>query len=263
MGDHDSGKPALSWPHQPRGAPVRYWRRAAGKTRQMPGKNVSGLYKHIVVKIPLYTAMFLFVAFIIVTCTFTMKFEDSNAEFAPFPFHSYHLMQNCWKRYSSERPHFQQIVTTLTNFLDHLNKRDSVYYDSDSDEAPDFTRQGSGKGPSRTGSFRSGIQMEGKDLGICHWKQFLLYKCIHKNSQHPPSLPSRFYEPCSLFEHEATKQPATSWQFAQTRRAQHSQQSVLSKQFRESHCKCKYGYACHVGGYAGACNHHKSFECFF
>lgn len=171
MGDHDSGKPALSWPHQPRGAPVCYWRRAAGKTRQMPGQNVSGHYKHTAVKIPLYTVH-------VLVCYFYSRYlylhdeaEDSNAEFAPFPFHSYHLMQNCWKRYSSERPHFQQIVTTLTNFLDHLNKRDSVYYDSDSDEAPDLARQGSGKGPSRTGSFRSGNQMEGNMPS----EQLLLY----------------------------------------------------------------------------------------
>ena len=109
--------------------------------------------------------MFFFVAFITGTCTFMMKLEDSNAEFAMFPFYSYHLMQNCWKRYSSERPHFQQIVTTLTKFLDHLNECDSVYHDSDSDEAPDFARQGSGK------------------------ELFLLYKCINKNSQHPPSSP--------------------------------------------------------------------------
>ena len=74
-------------------------------------------------------------------------------------------MQNCWKRYSSERPHFQQIVTVLTNFQEHLNnKRESAYYESDSDDGADFGRQGSAKMPSRTPSIRSGEWKESENL---------------------------------------------------------------------------------------------------
>ena len=67
-------------------------------------------------------------------------------------------MQNCWKRYSSERIHFEKIVEVLTNFLDRLKRPDSVYYsDSDSDEGGDnLHRQSSGKTPTRTPSIRSG-----------------------------------------------------------------------------------------------------------
>jgi len=96
----------------------------------------------------------------------------------------YHLMQNCWKRYSSERPHFQQIVTTLTNFLDHLNKRDSVYYDSDSDEAPDFARQGSGKGPSRTGSFRSGFMNLARSSSMKLRNSLRRHGSLHRRDEH-------------------------------------------------------------------------------
>ena len=78
------------------------------------------------------------------------------------PLSSYHLMQNCWKPYGSDRQHFQQIMTTLTNFMEHLNRRpDSVYYgnnDSDSEDGGEqLQRQSSGKTPARTPSFRNGV----------------------------------------------------------------------------------------------------------
>lgn len=71
----------------------------------------------------------------------------------------YHLMQSCWKRYSSERPHFDQIVTVVTDFLGRVRRPGSMYYsDSDSDEGDsNLQRQPSGKLPSRTPSIRSGI----------------------------------------------------------------------------------------------------------
>lgn len=68
-------------------------------------------------------------------------------------------MQNCWKRYASERPHFDLIVTILTTFLDRIKRPDSVYYsDSESDTEGDSNlhRQSSGKTPTRTPSIRSG-----------------------------------------------------------------------------------------------------------
>ena len=64
-------------------------------------------------------------------------------------------MQSCWKRYSSERPHFDQIVTILTNFLARVKRPGSGYYsDSDSEDGEATTQPG--KLPSRTPSIRSG-----------------------------------------------------------------------------------------------------------
>lgn len=73
--------------------------------------------------------------------------------------HSYHLMQNCWKRYTSDRPHFELILNTLTSYMDRLKRPDSVYYsDSETDDEGEnnVQRQGSGKLPSRTPSIREG-----------------------------------------------------------------------------------------------------------
>ena len=66
-------------------------------------------------------------------------------------------MQSCWKRYSSDRPHFDKILTILNNYLDRLKRPDSVYYsESDSDEeGENYT--GSGKPPTRTPSIREGV----------------------------------------------------------------------------------------------------------
>eukprot|EP00731_Ephydatia_muelleri_P032302 Em0023g809a len=67
----------------------------------------------------------------------------------------YHLMQNCWKKVASERPHFEVIMEILSNYLEHL-RRDSVSSDGDSDDAAgNFERQGSKK--SKNSSIRSGI----------------------------------------------------------------------------------------------------------
>ena len=66
----------------------------------------------------------------------------------------YRLMQNCWRKYASERPHFSEIVDHLAQYLDHLNnKRDSYYSEDDSDE------EGLNRRPSRsrTPSLRSGF----------------------------------------------------------------------------------------------------------
>ena len=68
-------------------------------------------------------------------------------------------MQGCWKRYSSDRPHFGQILSTLNSYLDRLKRPDSVYYsDSESEEEGEnnVQRQGSSKLPSRTPSIREG-----------------------------------------------------------------------------------------------------------
>jgi len=69
------------------------------------------------------------------------------------------MMQQCWRRYASDRPHFDHIVNTLTAFLDRLKRPDSIYNsDSESDEDPEgnHMRHGSGKLPARTPSIRSG-----------------------------------------------------------------------------------------------------------
>lgn len=73
-------------------------------------------------------------------------------------FFSYHLMQSCWKRYSSERPHFDQIVTILTNFLARVKRPGSGYY-SDSDSEDGEANAQPGKLPSRTPSIRSGMHI--------------------------------------------------------------------------------------------------------
>ena len=80
---------------------------------------------------------------------------------SPLLSHSYHLMQSCWKRYSSDRPHFEQILNILTTFMDRLKRPDSVYYsESESEDEVESNnvaqRQGSGKVPSRTPSLREG-----------------------------------------------------------------------------------------------------------
>ena len=68
-------------------------------------------------------------------------------------------MQSCWKRYSSERPHFDQIVNIVSNFLGRIKRPGSIYYsDSESDDGEyNLQRQPSGKMPSRTPSIRSGM----------------------------------------------------------------------------------------------------------
>lgn len=72
-------------------------------------------------------------------------------------------MQNCWKRYTSDRPHFELILNTLNTYMDRLKRPDSVYYsDSETDEEGEnhVQRQGSGKLPSRTPSIREGESMQ-------------------------------------------------------------------------------------------------------
>ena len=70
--------------------------------------------------------------------------------------YSYHLMQLCWKRYSSERPHFDQIVTIVSSFLERTKRPWSGYYtDSDSEDGDSNVQ--TGKMPSRTPSIRSGM----------------------------------------------------------------------------------------------------------
>ncbi len=72
-------------------------------------------------------------------------------------------MQNCWKRFTSDRPHFDAIQNILSTYMDRLKRPDSVYYsDSETDEETEnVQRQGSGKLPARTPSLR-----EGKDVGM-------------------------------------------------------------------------------------------------
>jgi hypothetical protein len=70
-------------------------------------------------------------------------------------------MQNCWKRYTTDRPHFEQILNTLNSYMDRLKRPDSVYYsDSDTDEEGEsnIQREGSSKQrtPTRTPSIREG-----------------------------------------------------------------------------------------------------------
>ena len=86
----------------------------------------------------------------------------------PYCLCSYHMMQQCWRRYASDRPHFEHIVNVLTTFLDRLKRPDSIYNsDSESDDDPEgnHARHGSGKLPARTPSIRSG---KGKDKYKTH-----------------------------------------------------------------------------------------------
>ena len=53
------------------------------------------------------------------------------------------MMQNCWKKYSAERPHFSEILEDLKKYLDHLNTSSDSSGD-ESDEV-DMERQESMK----------------------------------------------------------------------------------------------------------------------
>lgn len=100
-------------------------------------------------------------------------------------------MQSCWKRYSSERPHFDQIVTIVTAFLNRVKRPGSTYYsDSESDDGEsNLQRQPSGKLPSRTPSLRSGM---------------LISQCITKLFI-DILIDDRYPEPSSNWKHEASK----------------------------------------------------------
>lgn len=70
--------------------------------------------------------------------------------------HRYRLMMQCWRKYASERPRFEEINNTLENILQDLQRES--YCESDSEDEPDaLNREGSKKLPSRTPSFRSGM----------------------------------------------------------------------------------------------------------
>ncbi len=140
MGDHESWQPALPREDQPRGAPVRNRRGETRQAREMPLQNVRHPPPHIDILTP----------------PLILTFDPTPC--------SYHLMQNCWKRYASDRPHFDDaIVPLLTNFLDRIKRPDSVYHsdsDSDPEEEPNLRRTSSGKPPSRTPSFKSGKPLQ-------------------------------------------------------------------------------------------------------
>ena len=125
MGNYDTWQSAISRTYQSGSIAVCDWRWKAGSTREMPWKNVSYFFN---VSHSLSIILFLY---------------------------SYHLMQSCWKRYSSDRPHFDQIVTIVTSFLERTKRPGSGYYtDSDSEDGDSNVQ--TGKLPSRTPSIRSG-----------------------------------------------------------------------------------------------------------
>ena len=197
--------------------------------------------------------------------------------FVTFPSRSYHLMQNCWKQNSSERPHFQQIVMILTSFLDHLNKCENMYCESDSGEAPDFTRQGSesvycdsdsdkaaniawqssGKTPSRTPSIQSGDQERERDLNWeCVFRNgFLCTSTLtrtdtlnihYTNDCFPSAVIVNLFHSSSM-ELQNGLQPHGSFHRQEEHSAYDHQFSVSC-----SDCKCKCGCAHYVGGSTGA-----------
>ncbi|XP_064404176.1 proto-oncogene tyrosine-protein kinase ROS-like isoform X2 [Halichondria panicea] len=98
----------------------------------------------------------------------------------------YHLMQNCWKRYSSDRPHFDSIVPLLTNFLDRIKRPDSVYHsdsESEPEEEPNLRRTSSGKPPSRTPSFKSGFMNLARSGSVKLRNSFRRHGSIHKREE--------------------------------------------------------------------------------
>lgn len=127
-------------------------------------------------------------------------------------------MQNCWKRYASDRPHFEVILKILNNYLNRLKRSDSFYYsDSESDEELEnnVQRQGSGKLPARTPSIREGTIMlicvkwcthSARGIGLWEWHcqggvrvaQLLSCFCC------------RYTEPGSVRQHETSEQFPTS-----------------------------------------------------
>lgn len=61
----------------------------------------------------------------------------------------------CWRKYASERPHFEEICNTLKGILE--DTRRESYCESDSEDEPDtLSREGSKRFPSRSPSFKSG-----------------------------------------------------------------------------------------------------------
>ena len=64
-------------------------------------------------------------------------------------------MMQCWRKYASERPRFEDICRYLDGILEDM-KRES-YCESDSDDEDTLSREGSRKFPSRTPSFKSGV----------------------------------------------------------------------------------------------------------
>lgn len=65
-------------------------------------------------------------------------------------------MMQCWRKYASERPRFEEICGILETILE--DTRRESYCESDSDNDGDtMSREGSKRFPSRTPSFKSGI----------------------------------------------------------------------------------------------------------
>ena len=103
--------------------------------------------------------------------------------------HSNQLMQLCWKRYASDRPHFEHIVNTLSNYLEKLKRPDSVYCNSDTDSDEDaagnhIQRQGSGKAPGRTPSMRSGRKIIRRGNCVYSMHVCILNACVCVYSMH-------------------------------------------------------------------------------
>ena len=97
---------------------------------------------------------------------------------------SYHLMQNCWKGFASDRSHFEKILSVLDNYLTRLRRPDSVYNsdtESDEDAESNHQRQNSGKPPARTPSIRSGecIYSGTSDKGPSEKRTASLERTVH------------------------------------------------------------------------------------
>ena len=85
-------------------------------------------------------------------------------------------MMQCWRKYASERPHFEEIGDTLDSILEDMHRESYCESDTD-DEADTLSREGSKKFPSRTPSFKSGMQTgDLQCLYMYMYMQYYLYK---------------------------------------------------------------------------------------
>ena len=82
-------------------------------------------------------------------------------------------MMQCWRKYASERPHFEEIGDTLDSILEDMHRESYCESDTD-DEADTLSREGSKKFPSRTPSFKSGMQTADLYMYTCIYAILLI-----------------------------------------------------------------------------------------
>jgi serine/threonine protein kinase len=68
----------------------------------------------------------------------------------------YRIMMQCWRKYASERPRFEEICNILDAILEDMHRES--YCESESDDGDTLSREGSKRLPSRSPSFKSGFQ---------------------------------------------------------------------------------------------------------